>query len=291
MTSAEADLANAHAIEDVGLAVWGGKKIIRVELLMDYSEAFSANPPDVHPVAAVRWTTLSDEFPDERAVRDFKIILAAFLYGKALACDQLRAELFQNVADALEKCLASGDALAEQPLSAAELTFAPIVVRGEAFANLVWPWELADWSDVEERLSTAAVRKGAPGTSTLLSATLLVGPMDANVPCGTWLRLRGVGPLMKIMIPAAPLIAVSCAWKDIPEGRGMMWSLLKNINDYHETPGQITNSEAFAMQAALEVYFSQGTLTIEEFRRQSNPARHSTLGDPSPVLGPTGVEN
>lgn len=270
VSHAEATLANAYAVEDANLAAWGGKEMLRLQLLMDYSEAFAADSPEVRPVAGVRWAVLSDKFQNETSVREFKIILAAFLYAKALACDQHPAQLFQLVGNALRKCLASGDMSAAKPFSASELIFAPMFVTEGPFTNIVWPWKIASWSDVEERLPGAFVQEGATtiATSTLLSATLLMGPVEPNAPGGLWLRLRGVDRLTKIFVPASALIAISHVWDHVPEGRGMTWSLLKHINDYHETPDHITVSEVFAMNAAIEVLASGGKRNVGEFRRR-----------------------
>lgn len=273
MASAEAMLANAYAIEDRNLAAWGGKESLRLELLMDYSEAFAADSADVYPVAAVRWAVLSDEFQNETSVREFKIIVAAFLYAKALALDQLRAELFENVGNALRLCLASGDVSSNQPLSKSEMVFAPMFLKGRrlfwSFKNIVWPWDIASWSDVEARRPRAVAQSGFAEwkTMTMHTATLLTGPPEPNAPGGAWLRYRGDATLTRIFIPAAALIAISHVWQNIPEGRGMMYSLLKNINDYHDTPEQITfDSDARAMNAAMEVLLSAGKRKMDEFR-------------------------
>lgn len=220
----ETTLAEAYALEDLKLTSWGGKEMLRLELLMDYSEAFSAASLDVHPVAAVRWEILSDRFKNETSIREFKIILAAHLYAKALAVDQLRADLFDDVGNAVRACQKPGDL--------SSLTFAPMFVTGRttdgAFQNIVWPWELASWNEVEHRRSRSFVQIGVEKTSLLRthSATLLMGPTEPNAPGGSWLRYRADATLTKIFVPAAALIAITDAWHAIPEGHGLMLALL-----------------------------------------------------------------
>ena len=268
----ETALAEAYALEDLKLASWGGKEMLKLELLMDYSEAFSADSPDVHPVAAVRWEILSDSFKNETSVREFKIILAAHLYAKALAVDQLRAELFDHVGNAIRACLKSGDI--------SSLTFPPMFVTGRTtdgvFQNIVWPWKLASWDEVERRRPRSFVQL-AEKTSLLRrhTATLLSGPTEPSAPGGSWLRYRADTILTKIFVPAAALIAITDVWRAIPEGHGLMLSLLKNINDYHESPDQITISDVMAMNAALEVVLSTGGRSIAEFRNRDRAANEA----------------
>lgn len=268
-------LANAYATEDSNLAAWGGQELLRLELLMDYSEAFAAKSPDIVPVAAARWVVLSNKFKNDTSVREFKIILGAFLYAKALASDQLRSELFHVVGSALRNSLSSANVSAEKPLSRSELVFAPVFARSLLFTNIVWPWRTASWSEVERRLARAVTeqRTSPVAPFTLLTATLLVGPVEAAAPSGMWLRLRGAARLSKVFVPASALIAISRLWDDVPEGRGMLLSLLSNVNDYHETPDEVTVSEAFAMNAALEVLASRGERNVGEYRRRDRGAR------------------
>jgi hypothetical protein len=298
MTNAEATLAKAYAFEDSQLAAWGGKEILRLELLMDYSEAFAADSPDVRPVAAVRWAVLSDRFQNETSVREFKIILAAFLYAKVLACDQLRAELFQNVGNALRACMAQLRLSPDGDYPS--LAFAPMFVTGRTiaggFQNIVWPWEMASWSDVEDRRPRAFVQMGTTKTNMVRmhTATLLRGPVEPNAPGGAWLRYRANADLTKILVPAAALIAISHVWHEVPEGRGLMFSLLKTVNDYHETADQITSSEAMAMHAAIEVVMSAGKRSVAEFRsrderRQQQQTRNAQQ-ESFPVVDWTPVE-
>jgi hypothetical protein len=51
-------LAGVHSSmtrQDLEIAAWGGKELLRLELLMDYTEPAVADSPDVLGVAAVRW--------------------------------------------------------------------------------------------------------------------------------------------------------------------------------------------------------------------------------------------
>lgn len=268
MSVAEAMLAKAYTIEDQNIAAWGGKEWLRLELLMDYSEAYSGESQDVYPVAAVRWTVLNTKLANETSIREFKIILAACLYAKALALNQFRAELFRQVGEALQQCLASGDPSAAKPLAASDLTFAPMFIKAGPFTNIVWPWEMESWSQLEERRPGLVIQEGTSSINLLkvLSATLLSGPTEPRAPSGMWLRFRTDATLTKVFVPAAALIAMSHVWHEVPEGHGMLWSLLNSINQYHEKPSRITSSEVFAMHAAMEVLASGGKRSVAEFR-------------------------
>lgn len=190
----------AFAFEDSQLALWGGKEMLRLEVLMDYSEPMFADSASVLGLAAVRWSILSDEFRNEISVREFKIILVASLYAKILTLDQLRAELFGRVGNALQACFASGDL--------SSLTFAPWHLRGRtiagSFQNLVWPWKMATWSDVEARRHKASVKVGWTTMNVMKThtATLLKGPAAPFAPAGSWLRYRLDQELTLVLVPA-----------------------------------------------------------------------------------------
>src|SRR5688572_11387495 len=102
-------LQAAFDFEDAQLAAWGGTEVLRLELLMDYSEAMLAKSPDIQGVAAVRWSVLSDKLTDEMKIRELKIMLVAFLYARVLTLDQQRTELFERVDHSVRKCLTSKD--------------------------------------------------------------------------------------------------------------------------------------------------------------------------------------
>jgi hypothetical protein len=166
-------LADAFAFEDSQLAAWGGEELLRCELLMDYSQAMLAESTDVEAVAAVRWTVLSDKFQNETSVNEFKIILAASLYAKILTLDQSRKELFRRLGDALRKVIASKDL--------SSMRFDPWVLQGRtvagSFQNLVWPWQIAEWDEVEARRPSAFVEMDGVRKNLLKEhvATLLKG--------------------------------------------------------------------------------------------------------------------
>ena len=95
--------------EALGLAAWGGKDCLRLEVLMDYSEPFRRpGAAAVSGSAAIRWSVLFTEFgnglhaSNGDATRVTQAILIAFLYAKVLALDSMnRAELFRRVQDAI----------------------------------------------------------------------------------------------------------------------------------------------------------------------------------------------
>lgn len=250
------DLAYAH--EDAQLATWGGRDLLRLQLLLDYSKAMLADSQNVEAVAAVRWSVLSTELQNETSVREFQIILAASLYAKALTLDQSRKELFRRVQEALTKCFRSGDL--------GSFAFDPWYIEGRAlwkkFRNLVWPWRIEPWSDVEARRGNSTVTVGFTGKQILKlhEATLLLGPEAPHAPGGAWLRYRlPDADASIVLVPAAALVTITSVHAEIPEGRGLLLGLLHHINNFYGTPDRVTRgTDAIAVNAALGAVMQSG---------------------------------
>lgn len=274
--------------------------MLRVDLLMDYSEAMLAKSPEIQGVAAVRWSVLSDDLSNATAVREMKIILVASLYAKALTLfapahmrGEPRNDLFHHVGDAVRKCFASKDL--------SSFAFAPLYLHGRtiggSFQNIVWPWKLASWGDVEARRPQAFVKVGFSNKNMVRahSASLLRGPAAPYAPAGTWLRYRPDAEVTLILVPAAALIAISTVYHEASEGQRFLLLLLQYINQYYETPDRIVRgTDALAVNAALSVILdpSKGDIAYyrrrdEEVHRQNQPV--SGTGQ-SPSIDWTAVE-
>jgi hypothetical protein len=285
-------LQDAFDHEDAQLAAWGGQEMLRLDLLMDYSEAMLAKSPDIQGIAAVRWSVLSDELSDPRAVREMKIILVGSLYAKVLTLDQQRNELFQRVGDSVRRCFASKDL--------SSFGFAPWYLQGStiggSFQNIVWPWKLASWSDVEARRPQAFVKVGFSNKNMVRahSATLLRGPAAPYTPGGMWLRHRPDAEVTLILVPAAALIAISTVYHEASEGQGFLLSLLHYIHQYYETPDRIVRgTDALAVNAALSVILDPSKGDIAHYHRRdealhrNNRPASATAQSPSVDWTPT----
>lgn len=252
----DSTLAAVYAAEDADLAEWGGESLIVLELLMDYSQALSPESLDVLPTAALRWTVLSERLRDPISLVEYKALLAASLYAKVLTLDVNKAELFTAVDSALDACRAAGS------LSAFELD--RVVSKRRAgpvsIQNIVWPWVIASWTDLEAQRASA--QASLDGRKILLmishSATLLQGPRTPLLPTGNWMRYRARRDLSLILCPAAALLAIASVWNDVPEGRGMLFALLWEINRFYSNPSRVTRgSDAQAINKALSMLSKQ----------------------------------
>ncbi|OLE84556.1 MAG: hypothetical protein AUF76_03020 [Acidobacteria bacterium 13_1_20CM_2_65_9] len=262
-------LQDAFDHEDSQLAAWGGQETLRLDLLMDYSEAMLAKSPEIQGVAAVRWSVLSDELSNATAVREMKIILVASLYAKALTLDQQRSELFQRVGDSLRRCFASKDL--------SSFSIAPWYLQGRtiggSFQNIVWPWKMASWRDVEARRPQAFVKVGFTSKNMVRahSASLLHGPAAPYAPGGMWLRYRPDAEVTLILVPAAALIAISTVYHETSEGQGFLLSLLHYINQYYQTADRIVRgTDTLAVNAALSVILDPSKGDIASYRRRDD---------------------
>src|SRR2546425_1545811 len=262
-------LQDAFDHEDSQLAAWGGQETLRLDLLMDYSEAMLVKSPEIQGVAAVRWSVLSDELSNATAVREMKIILVASLYAKALTLDQQRSELFQRVGDSLRRCFASKDL--------SSFSIAPWYLQGRtiggSFQNIVWPWKMASWRDVEARRPAAFVNVGFTSKNMVRahSASLLHGPAAPYAPGGMWLRYRPDAEVTLILVPAAALIAISTVYHETSEGQGFLLSLLHYINQYYQTADRIVRgTDTLAVNAALSVILDPSKGDIASYRRRDD---------------------
>lgn len=276
----EITLQQYLAREELQLAVWGGKECLRLELLMDYSGPFKhPGAPDVLGVAAIRWSVLSDECGNGISLRTqddlhfVQAILVAFLYAKIVALDlKNRTELFQRVQNAVKVCLASDDW--------SSLAFAPWYLDGPGFQQMVWPWEIAEWSEVEARRSGALVQIAGTAKSMMMMktyvATLLTGPRTSYAPHGWWLRFHQPDPeLAGVLLPATPLIAITNFSNEAQgDSRSLVPALVRRINLYYESPERIPfAADAMAVRAAMQTVLRPGEGDIVDYRRQDDAAR------------------
>jgi hypothetical protein len=279
-------LQDAFDHEDSQLAAWGGKEMLRLDLLMDYSEAMLAKSPEIQGVAAIRWSVLSDDLSNATAVREMKIILIASLYAKVLTLDQQRSDLFQRVGDSVRRCFASKDL--------SSFAFAPWYLEGRtiggSFQNIVWPWRLASWSHVEERRPHAFVKIGFENKNMVRahSATLLSGPTSPYAPGGMWLRYRPDVEAALILVPAAALVAISTVYHEASEGQGFLLSLIHYIHQYYETPGRIVRgTDALAVNAALSVILDPSKGDMAHYRRRDEGFHRNNQPLPEPGQSPS----
>jgi hypothetical protein len=90
--------------------------------------------------------------------------------------------------------------------------------------------------------------------------------------------------------------------QEVSEGRGLMFSLLNNINRYYKTADGVTRgTDAMAVQAAMEVVLAHGRRDIAEFRRRDDAFRNAddrtsaqtydTFPPEHPTVDWTSIEN
>jgi hypothetical protein len=209
-------------------------------------------------------------FINDVSVREFKAILVGHLYARLLTIlMEDRGELFRRVGESLGACFASGDV---RPF-----TFKPwhLKLRGlfvGSFQQIIWPWRITAWSEVESRRSDALVRsEGTTNTMKTHTATLFGGPVTTHSPGGLFLQYRFEPELGRVLMPAAGLIAISNILQEAPDARGLMLSLLSCINRYYVSPDQISlGSDAMAVDAALRTVLSGGKDDIADYRRRDD---------------------
>ena len=267
------------AREDLQLATWTERECLRLELLMDYSDAAFAKTPDVRGVAAVRWSILADQFGNglsrPNGVSFTQAILIGFLYAKILTLDlQNRAELFRQVQEAVAACEISD--------IWSSLTFKPWYIDGRtiagSFQNIVWPWKFVAWSEVEARHRNAQVKVSRTTKSAIknYTATLLMGPVTDGAPQGWWLRLQQPGPeFARVLLPASVLIAITNFLNEAEgDDRDVLSTLLRRINLYYESPDRIPfGAEAMAVRAAIRSVMNPEAGTIADYRCQDDAIR------------------
>jgi hypothetical protein len=274
----EVSLLQYLAAENVQLASWGETEVLRLEMAMDYSLPFLC--PGTNGAvgsAAIRWSTLSNEFGNglsatASGTRAAQAVLIALLYSKILVIQPVnRCTLFVEVQNAVNRCEETGDWSC--------LSFEPCYLSGTtvagSFQQVVWPWEIAAWSEIEARRPQAVVDVG--GTKKCMSktytATLLRGPVTDCAPQGWWLRL-GIPDLelMRALLPAAPLIAIT-EFMNEPndEAQQFLSTLLSRINWYYLAPDNVGfGREAMAVRAAFRTIASPGEGDIGYYRREDD---------------------
>lgn len=265
--------------ENAQLTAWGGKECLRLEILMDYSQPYKyPDTPDIVGIAAARFSVLSDHFgngisltaSESNAPGAIEAILIAFLYAKILTIDLAnRSGLFGRVQNAVRACVASDD------WSSLSFVRWHLLVPGSP-RQIVWPWRIASWGEVEARRPGAFVE--VAGTSKCMTktytATLLTGPATNNAPQGWWLRLHRSDPeLGRVLLPAAPLIVITDFLGKAQDDTGAMLSaLLRRINLYYESPQRIPfGAEAMAVRAALQTVMGVGD--IADYRHRDDATR------------------
>jgi hypothetical protein len=261
------------ADEDRRLAAWGGQEVLHLELLMDYSDPWSTNSSS-SGVCSVRWSAQDHEYMDPR----LKVFLSASLYARILTVGYADL-IFNTVATAIRASLEDKDAY--------RLTFEPLYLTVPGSQNVIWPWKIAAWSEVETRRPLEA----APIGSLLRAhtATLFEGPVDIYAPGGFYLRYRPDLALNRVLMPAAALIVISAVWAEVQDdGRALLLWLLAYINQYFQAPNRVspTPSDALAVRAATEVVtalfgrgeditisdYEEANRQIADFRRRDDDA-------------------
>lgn len=263
-------VADAFAIEEAQLAAWGAQDLLSVDIRLNYAPAMVKELTGSACQAALKWSVLSNVFKDDVSVREFRIILAASLYAKVLVVSgELRRGLFERVEMATQSCLRSKDF--------ADLQFQPwvfehrSVIKSFSFQNLVWPWTIESWDDVEPYDRNPSALGGERNFAKTHTAYLLTGPKAPLAPGGLWLKYRPEQEWSVVLMPAAALVAIAEVHRGIPEGRGMLLSLLAYINRYYRGPEHVRfGSDASAVNAALSVVTSGGKKSIDEFRQSDS---------------------
>lgn len=142
-----------------------GNDLIRLEILMDYSEPISLRQATTG-TAAVRWSILDSSISQE-TLNFYRAALIALLYAEALVIQaETRPGLFSRVDAAATQYLVS--------TSPTSLTFDDwlLEVAGIAgmpgFAGTLWPWQIIEPSAYQQRLLSHPPAHGCPKTYTAI---------------------------------------------------------------------------------------------------------------------------
>jgi hypothetical protein len=230
------------------MAEWGGREVMRLELLMDYSGAFFH--PGRAPVAAIRWTVFSDAV-EAKQLDGWRAISSLLPYGKVLGLAiEHRRELQRRVGEALNVRSDSGYV---EPLAFAPWTMEHLDGR----RCVLWPCDADTWANLEARRPNSKMY--ADGTMIdflkTYSATLFEGPACDRAPDGYWLRLEPIdSELSSILLPVAALLAITDATaqattENIPP---LIGAALRHLNAlYHDLENVPIGSEGQALAAAF----------------------------------------
>lgn len=238
-----------------------GYDCLRLEILMDYSEAIRKRSLDSFGSAAIRWTRIDEDLlSTSERYNTFRKILVALHYAKILSAhDETRTELFNRTDEAVEHCM-----LSEGKTS---IDFKPwylnirdrVDIVGD-FTTPIWPWKVVDSETVEAMQPFAAV--GYPSTYV---ETLKVGSKSRLAPAGFWSYLDMPMGGERVLAPASVLLAITnLSWELDDQDRQGLAILLWQVNRYYRSPDQISlTSEAKAVAAAMQAILSAGRASIK----------------------------
>lgn len=244
-----------------------GRDLIRLQILMDYSEPITGTPGQkTSGLAAVRWSILDPSVPQE-TIEVYRAALITALYAEVLVIDaDSRTELSARVDGAVKRWKLSG-------VKPERLDFDPWSINVSGMGSVpLWPWRMMSPQSFEARVKFTRMAVGNPKTYT---ATLKADRPSRSHPAGLWAFTEMPLGLGKVCVPSSPLIAAHAYGKEMIEaGRhdavAPLCFLLEQVNRYYRALGKFPlGRQALALSEALAALEAAGRGTAT--KRESPP--------------------
>jgi hypothetical protein len=241
----------------MGLIQWLSRRtgfdLIRLEILMDYSNPIKQPGTNSIGTAAVRWSTLSHELPPATA-DFFRAALIAALYAEVLVIDaDNRTELTARVDTAYKRWIAQTNNEGKPTNQFFDEWNTKVAGVG---VMPIWPWRIVEPKVFEDMIKLVPPVAGNPLTYT---ATLKsISPVTkTSEPDKVWAFTEMGIAQMKVCVPASPLIAahafvLECFSENKFESVFLLFFLMDQVNCYYQKIGKFPiGKQSEALAAAL----------------------------------------